>query len=158
MHHGSQLKRFLLFALIPLAIFAAVLIYPFIQGLYLTFTNWDGFAHTKYVGFANYAKSLKDPEFWSTLRFTLKYVLVSLVAINAVAFGLALLVTAKLKSSNLFRTFFFVPNLIGGVVLGVIWQFIFNTAPSLSQARWDGHSSNPLGLEIPIQLSGHLSL
>lgn len=128
MHHGSQLKKFALFALLPLAIFAVVLVYPFIQGMYLTFTNWDGFAHDKYVGFANYTKSLKDPEFWVTLRFTVKYVLVSLVAINAVAFGLALLVTAKLKSSNLFRTFFFVPNLIGGVVLGVIWQFIFNTA------------------------------
>jgi raffinose/stachyose/melibiose transport system permease protein len=128
MHHGSQFKKFLLFGLVPLSIFGVVLIYPFAQGLYLTFTDWDGFAQTKMVGFANYAKSLRDPEFWVTLRFTLKYVLVSLVAINAVAFGLALLVTAKLKSSNIFRTFFFVPNLIGGVVLGVIWQFIFNTA------------------------------
>ena len=128
MHHGSQLKKFFIFALIPLSIFAAVLIYPFLQGLYLTFTNWDGFSHDKYVGFANYAKSLQDAEFWTTLRFTVKYVLVSLVAINVVAFGLALLVTAKLKSSTVFRTFFFVPNLIGGVVLGVIWQFIFNTA------------------------------
>ncbi len=170
MHHGSQLKRFLLFALIPLAIFAAVLIYPFIQGLYLTFTNWDGFAHTKYVGFANYAKSLKDPEFWSTLRFTLKYVLVSLVAINAVAFGLALLVTAKLKSSNLFRTFFFVPNLIGGVVLGVIWQFIFNTALvsiagkmgwSLFESSWLGDTNTAFWALIIVtvwQSSGYMMI
>ena len=91
-------------------------------------TDWDGFGYEKFIGVGNYAKSFQDPEFWVTLTFTLKFVLVSLVAVNAVAFGLALLVTAKLKSKNIFRTFFFVPNLIGGVVLGVIWQFIFNTA------------------------------
>jgi raffinose/stachyose/melibiose transport system permease protein len=147
MHHGSQLKRFIFFGLIPLSIFAVVLIYPFGQGLYLTFTNWDGFHHDKYVGFANYVKSLQDDNFWATLRFTIKYVVVSIVAINAVAFGLALLVTAKLKSSNIFRTFFFVPNLIGGVVLGVIWQFIFNTAlVSISQKMgWSLFESSWLG-------------
>jgi raffinose/stachyose/melibiose transport system permease protein len=147
MHHGSQLKKFLLFALIPLSIFAAVLIYPFLQGMYLTFTNWDGFSHDKYVGFSNYTESLKDPEFWITLRFTFKYVIVSVITINAVAFGLALLVTSKLKSSNIFRTFLFVPNLIGGVILGVIWQFIFNTAlVSLSSKMgWSLFSSSWLG-------------
>lgn len=147
MHHGSQLKRFALFALLPLSIFLVVLAYPFIQGLYLTFTDWDGFKHENYVGFANYSESLADPEFWTTLRFTLKYVAVSLVAINAVAFGLALLVTAKLKSSNIFRTFFFVPNLIGGVVLGVIWQFIFNTAlvSISSKMGWSLFDSSWLG-------------
>ena len=147
MHHGSQLKKFLLFALIPLSIFAVVLVYPFAQGMYLTFTNWDGFSHDKFVGFSNYTKSLKDPEFWITLRFTFKYVIVSVITINAVAFGLALLVTAKLKSSNIFRTFLFIPNLIGGVILGVIWQFIFNTAlVSLSRKmEWSLFSSSWLG-------------
>ncbi len=147
MHHGNQLKRFALFALLPLSIFLVVLAYPFIQGLYLTFTDWDGFKHENYVGFTNYSESLADPEFWTTLRFTLKYVAVSLVAINAVAFGLALLVTAKLKSSNIFRTFFFVPNLIGGVVLGVIWQFIFNTAlvSISSKMGWSLFESSWLG-------------
>lgn len=111
-----------------MAIFFIVLIVPFGQGLYLTFTDWDGFEYSKIIGIGNYTKALQDPTFWSTLRFTGLYVIVSLVVINAVAFGLALLVTAKLRSSNIFRTFFFVPNLIGGVVLGVIWQFIFNTA------------------------------
>jgi raffinose/stachyose/melibiose transport system permease protein len=111
-----------------MSIFFIVLAVPFGQGLFLTFTDWDGFSYEKFIGVGNYAKSLQDPEFWTTLTFTLKFVLVSLVAVNVVAFGLALLVTAKLKSKNIFRTFFFVPNLIGGVVLGVIWQFIFNTA------------------------------
>lgn len=128
MSKGRKLARFGIFGAIPLSIFLAVLVYPFAQGLYLTFTNWDGFEYTKFVGFDNYVKSFKDPSFWSTLRFTTLFVLVSLILVNAVAFGLALLVTSKLRSKNILRTFFFIPNLIGGVVLGVIWQFIFNSA------------------------------
>jgi raffinose/stachyose/melibiose transport system permease protein len=124
----KSLSKFGIFAALPLSIFFIVLAVPFGQGLFLTFTDWDGFGYEKFIGVGNYAKSFQDPEFWATLTFTLKFVVVSLVAVNAVAFGLALLVTAKLKSKNIFRTFFFVPNLIGGVVLGVIWQFIFNTA------------------------------
>ena len=124
----KSIKKFGIFAALPLSIFFIVLAVPFGQGLFLTFTDWDGFSYDKFIGVGNYAKSFQDPDFWTTLRFTLKFVLVSLVAVNAVAFGLALLVTAKLRSKNIFRTFFFVPNLIGGVVLGVIWQFIFNTA------------------------------
>jgi raffinose/stachyose/melibiose transport system permease protein len=121
-------KKFAMFAAFPLIVFLLVLALPFGQGLYLTFTNWDGFEYTEFVGTSNYAKSFGDSTFWTTLAFTAKFVLVSLILVNVVAFGLALLVTAKLRSSNIFRTFFFVPNLIGGVVLGVIWQFIFNTA------------------------------
>lgn len=121
-------KRFIKFAAIPLSIFVFVLIIPFINGFYYTFTDWDGFESTKLVGFSNYTKSFQDPTFWSTLRFTALFVVVSLVAVNAVAFGLALIVTSKLRSRNVLRTFFFVPNLIGGVILGVIWQFIFNSA------------------------------
>lgn len=128
MHTKNGLKRFGMFAAIPLAVFSVVLIYPFAQGLFLTFTNWDGFEYDQFTGVSNYTKSFKDPAFWTTLAFTAKFVIVSLILVNAVAFGIALLVTAKLRSSNIFRTFFFVPNLIGGVVLGVIWQFIFNTA------------------------------
>ncbi len=123
-----QVKKFLIFGAIPLSIFLSVLVYPFAQGLFLTFTDWNGFKYTKLAGFSNYIESLKDVHFWTTLGFTLKFVIVSVILVNAVAFGLALLVTAKLKSSNVFRTFFFIPNLIGGVILGVIWQFIFNTA------------------------------
>ena len=121
-------KKFFKFALAPLAIFTVVLVVPFVNGVYYTFTNWDGFESTKLVGFKNYSKSFQDPTFWSTLKFTGLFVVVSLIAVNVVAFGLALIVTSKLRSRNILRTFFFVPNLIGGVVLGVIWQFIFNSA------------------------------
>jgi len=121
-------KKFLKFATIPLSIFTVVLVVPFLYGFYYTFTDWDGFEATKFVGISNYTKSFQDPTFWSTLRFTSLFVVVSLIAVNIVAFGLALIVTSKLRSRNILRTFFFVPNLIGGVILGVIWQFIFNSA------------------------------
>lgn len=116
------------FAAVPLAIFIVVLVVPFVNGFYYTFTDWDGFKTTKLVGFKNYSDSFADPRFWSTLKFTGLFVVVSLILVNVVAFGLALIVTSKLKSKNFLRTFFFVPNLIGGVILGVIWQFIFNSA------------------------------
>ena len=130
-------KKFLEFAFLPLAIFTVVLIVPFVNGVYYTFTDWDGFEVTKLVGFKNYVKSFQDPMFWSTLRFTALFVVVSLVIVNAVAFGLALIVTSKLRSRNVLRTFFFVPNLIGGVVLGVIWQFIFNSALTSLARKYD---------------------
>ena len=121
-------NKFLKFAAAPLSIFTIVLVVPFVNGFYYTFTDWDGFEATKFVGISNYTKSFQDPTFWSTLRFTSLFVVVSLIAVNVVAFGLALIVTSKLRSKNILRTFFFVPNLIGGVILGVIWQFIFNSA------------------------------
>jgi raffinose/stachyose/melibiose transport system permease protein len=128
MPFGKHYKRFFTFAIIPLFVFFVVLLVPFGQGFFLTFTDWNGFEFTSFTGFDNYVKSFADESFWATLVFTALFVVVSLVLVNVVAFSLALLVTAKLRSSNIFRTFFFVPNLIGGVVLGVIWQFIFNSA------------------------------
>ena len=116
------------FAALPLAIFTVVLVVPFVNGFYYTFTDWDGFKVDNFVGFSNYAESFADPKFWATLRFTGLFVVVSLILVNVVAFGLALIVTSNLRSRNLLRTLFFVPNLVGGVVLGVIWQFIFNSA------------------------------
>jgi raffinose/stachyose/melibiose transport system permease protein len=116
------------FAALPLAIFTVVLVVPFVNGFYYTFTDWDGFKVDKFVGFSNYSESFADPKFWSTLKFTGLFVVVSLILVNVVAFGLALIVTSNLRSRNFLRTLFFVPNLVGGVVLGVIWQFIFNSA------------------------------
>lgn len=124
----KNLKKFVLFGAIPLLTFFVVLVVPFAQGVFYTFTDWDGYEFKDFVGLDNYVKSFQDEAFWGTLQFTGAFVIVSLVIINVVAFGLALIVTAKLRSANIFRTFFFVPNLIGGVVLGVIWQFVFNSA------------------------------
>jgi raffinose/stachyose/melibiose transport system permease protein len=136
MRATKNLKKFIIFGALPLSIFSLVLIYPFVQGFFLTFTDWDGFEYANFVGFDNYAKSFQDETFWATLSFTSLFVVVSLVAVNVVAFSLALLVTAKLRSSNIFRTFFFVPNLIGGVILGVIWQFVFNSALTALATRF----------------------
>lgn len=125
---GKSLSRFGIFAAIPLAIFTLVLLVPFFRGIFLTFTNWDGFDFDSFVGFDNYALALQSETFWSAMTMTFGYVLASLILVNLVGFGLALLVTVPLRSANLFRTFFFVPNLIGGVILGLIWQFIFGEA------------------------------
>lgn len=125
---GANLSRFGIFALVPLGIFAIVLIVPFVRGIFLTFTNWNGFGFDSFVGFQNYAVSLQDQKFWSAMILTFGYVLASLILVNLVGFGLALLVTVPLRSANVFRTFFFVPNLIGGVILGLLWQFIFANA------------------------------
>lgn len=124
-----------MFAFIPLAIFVLVLVIPFVRGLYFSFTNWDGFTSDTFVGFDNYIASFRDEAFWGSLVLTLLYVAASLVLVNLVAFGLALLVTIPLRGVNVLRTGFFVPNLIGGVILGLIWQFIFGQAlPVLAQA------------------------
>ena len=128
MRKARSLKKFMKFAALPLAIFTVVLVIPFVNGFYYTFTDWDGFKVDKFVGLSNYSESFADPKFWSTLKFTGLFVVVSLILVNVVAFGLALIVTSNLRSRNFLRTLFFVPNLVGGVVLGVIWQFIFNSA------------------------------
>lgn len=130
----QELKRFGIFALIPLVIFTFVLVVPFFRGIFFTFTDWNGFESTKLVGFDNYVKSFGDESFWAALGITLAYVLASLILVNVIGFGLALLVTIPLKGVNILRTFFFVPNLIGGVILGLIWQFIFGQAlPTMSE-------------------------
>lgn len=130
----QELKKFAIFATLPLIIFTFVLVIPFFRGVYFTFTNWDGFDATQFVGFDNYIASFKDETFWSALGITFAYVLASLVLVNLVGFLLALLVTMPLKGVNFLRTMFFVPNLIGGVILGMIWQFLFGQAlPTISE-------------------------
>ncbi|HLP23713.1 MAG TPA: sugar ABC transporter permease [Microbacteriaceae bacterium] len=131
----QDFKRFLIFALVPLAIFTLVLVVPFTRGVFFSFTDWDGFGFTKFVGFENYILSFQDDTFWASLTLTLAYVLASVILVNGFAFGLALLVTIPLKGVNVLRTTFFVPNLVGGVILGLIWQFIFGQMlPSLAKA------------------------
>lgn len=124
---GEKLKNFLIFALPGCLIFCAVVIVPFIYGFYLTLTDWNGVSKTKnIVGLSNYLSVFKDVEFWMSMQLTLKYVLFSVVLVNAIAFILAYALTNGLKGQNFFRTGFFTPNLIGGVVLGFIWQFVFS--------------------------------
>lgn len=122
-------RQFLTFAGPALILFCMVIIIPFIYGLYLTFTSWDGVSADKpFVGFANYVSAFKDAYFWSSIIRTLIYSAIAVVLVNVVAFFLAYLVTSGVKGQNFFRAGFFIPNLIGGIVLGYVWKFVFNRA------------------------------
>lgn len=107
--------------------FLAVIIIPFIYGVYMTLFKWDGISSTTpFVGGGNYLAVFKDSKFWASIGITAKYVLVVVILINVVAFISAYLVTSGIRAQSFFRTTFFAPNLIGGLVLGFIWQFLFN--------------------------------
>jgi len=131
----QEAQRFAIFAAVPLAIFTLVLVIPFLRGVGFTFTDWDGFDVTEFVGFDNYLAVFQDQPFWASLGLTLAYVAASLVLVNVIGFVLALLVTIPLRGVGALRTSFFIPNLIGGVILGLIWQFLFGQAlPVLAEA------------------------
>jgi len=120
-------KYFAVFALPTLIAFAIAFLIPFLMGIYLSFTEFTTVTNTTWVGFGNYRKAfLGSPDFMNALWFTLKFTLVSVISINLIAFTLAMLLTRAVKGTNLFRTVFFMPNLIGGIVLGYIWQIIIN--------------------------------
>jgi raffinose/stachyose/melibiose transport system permease protein len=127
----DRLKTFATFSFIPLFAFATVLLIPFLLGLLLTFTDWNGVSAISsldyhWIGLENYTAVFHDKDFWAALVLTFKYVILVVIFTNVVAFSIALLVTSKLKARNFFRSVFFVPNLIGGVILGFIWVFIFS--------------------------------
>lgn len=131
----QEVQRFAVFALLPLSIFILVLVVPFGRGVYFTFTDWNGFDITRFVGLDNYIAAFQNDDFWQSMLLTLGYVAASIILVNAVAFGLALLVTIPLRGVNILRTAFFLPNLIGGVILGLIWQFLFGQAlPVIAEA------------------------
>ena len=124
-----KVGQFTMFAGIATVLFIGVVVLPFIYGLYLTFTSWDGVSLEKpFVGAANYLAAFKDTDFWVALGRTAIYSVFAVVLINVVAFLLAYMVTSGLKGQNFFRAGFFVPNLIGGIVLGYVWQFVFSRA------------------------------
>lgn len=116
-----------MFALPGMFCFFAVVMVPFLYGVYLTMTDWNGVASTKnFIGIENFLGVLRDGQFWSSLLLTFKYVILVVLLVNIVAFFLAYLLTRGIKGQNFFRAGFFTPNLIGGIVLGYIWQFVFS--------------------------------
>ncbi len=120
-------KYFPVFAVPTLAAFAISFLIPFIVGVYLSFTEFKVVSERKWVGIENYIKIFsQDETFLNSLWLTVKFTFVSVVTINIIAFSLALLLTKGLKGTNFFRTVFFMPNLIGGIVLGHIWSLIIN--------------------------------
>lgn len=124
-----KIKQYLMFGGVGTALFLCVVIVPFVYGLYLTLTSWDGVSLTKpFVGLANFAAAFQDKDYWAAMGRTVIYSVFAVVLINVVAFALAWLVTSGVKGQNFFRAGFFVPNLIGGIVLGYVWKFVFNRA------------------------------
>ena len=135
---NNKLSRFgdmMFFTLPTIVVFSIAVLIPFAYGLYLTFMNMPTLiSKPVWGGLMNYEAALKDKLFWSSLLLTVKYVIASVILVNVLGFALALLVTSGLKGQNFFRTALFTPNLIGGLVLGYIWQFIFvQTLPAIGQ-------------------------
>ena len=124
-----KIQQYLMFAGPAAVLFFGVVILPFVYGLYLTFTSWDGISKSKpFVGLANYIAAFQDIAYWQALGRTAIYTVIAVIFVNVVAFLLAYLVTSGVKGQNFFRAGFFIPNLIGGIVLGYIWKFVFNRA------------------------------
>ncbi len=123
----NNLKKYYgIFALPTTAAFVIAFLLPFIMGIYLSFTNFTTISDAQFTGFSNYISALTSPEFLNALWFTVKFTAVSVISVNLIAFTLAMLLTKKMRGRNFFRTVFFMPNLIGGIVLGYIWQLIIN--------------------------------
>ena len=121
-------KYFPIFLLPTLVSFVVVFLLPFIMGIYLSFTKFTTVENAIWVGIDNYIKAFtQDENFLNALWFTIKFTIVSVITINVCAFLLALLLTRALKGTAFFRTIFFMPNLIGGIVLGYIWNLLINS-------------------------------
>ena len=101
-------------------------VWPFLQGIYLSFCKFRITSDAQFIGFGNYLKAIQDPTFIHAFWYTALFTIVSVIFINLFAFAVALILTKGIKGSNIFRTVFFMPNLIGGIVLGYIWSMIFD--------------------------------
>ena len=119
-------KWFPVFVLPTLAAFCVGFIWPFAQGIYLSFCQFITVDNAKWIGISNYVKALTDATFKDSFFFTVSFAIVSTLLINGIAFLIALALTKEMKGTNAFRTVFFMPNLIGGIVLGYIWQILLN--------------------------------
>lgn len=106
--------------------FGITVLLPFAFGVYYSMTDWNGVKYGVFVGLANYLKMLSAPDYLYSLAVTFLFTIFNMLLVNVVGFGLALLSTSKVRGRNFYRASFFLPNLIGGIVLGYVWQFIFN--------------------------------
>ena len=124
----KTLKKYFPVFLLPTVIaFCIAFIIPFVTGLYLSFCDFTTVSNAKFVGFANYIKAFSSSQrFGQAFGFTTLFTIISIITVNIIAFTLAYLLTRKIKGTNFFRTVFFMPNLIGGIVLGYTWQSMIN--------------------------------
>ena len=123
----KAIKRYFpVFVLPTLLAFTLGFIAPFLVGVYLSFCKFTTITDAVFVGFSNYTKIFTDPTFNHALWYTALFTIVTVLLINVLAFAVALLLTQKIHGTNVFRTVFFMPNLIGGIILGYIWQLLLN--------------------------------
>ena len=123
----KAIKRYMpIFVLPTLAAFTVGFIAPFLVGIWLSFCKFTTITDARLVGFVNYAKVFSDPTFIHSLWFTTLFTIVTVVLINFLAFAVAMALTMKIRGNYVFRTIFFMPNLIGGIVLGYIWSLLLN--------------------------------
>ncbi|HIT90580.1 MAG TPA: sugar ABC transporter permease [Candidatus Merdenecus merdavium] len=106
--------------------FAVTVLIPFALGIFYSMTDWNGIKFEKFVGLGNYISMFQSKDYMYSLVVTFLFTVINMVTVNLMAFGLALLCTSKVKGRNFYRAAYFIPNLIGGIVLGYVWQFIFN--------------------------------
>ncbi len=123
-YHRSIINFIFVFPL--LFTFGVTVIIPLCLGVFYSFSDWNGIRMTQMVGFSNYISMFKDPAFLWSVLITILFVVLNMILVNVVAFCLALLCTQKIKGVSFFRAAYFLPNLIGGIVLGYVWQFVFN--------------------------------
>jgi ABC-type sugar transport system permease subunit len=115
------------FVLPALLLYLVFMVYPFFQSIYLSFTSWNGVAAVKeWIGLDNYRELIQDPMLWLTLRHNLIWVIIGTVAPIAIGMGLALLLWRRPKGFTLFRTMFFMPQVLSTVVIGIVWNWIYN--------------------------------
>ena len=119
-------RYFSIFLLPTLIAFVIGFVAPFVLGLYLSFCKFTTVTDSRFVGISNYRQIFSDGTFIHSLWYTALFTVVAVVSINVIAFTIAMLLTKGIRGTNIFRTVFFMPNLIGGIVLGYIWQLIFN--------------------------------
>lgn len=122
--HSKIINMVFLFPMI--FTFFITVLFPFALGIIYSFTDWNGVEIKNIVGFKNYITMFRQMDFVYSFVITLLFTIINMIMVNIVGFGLALLCTSKIKGKNIFRSAFFIPNLIGGIVLGYVWQFIFN--------------------------------
>ena len=171
MKSSNNKKDFCIFALPGLFCFIAVVMVPFLYGVYLTLTDWNGVSKEKnFIGLVNFTGVMKETQFWSSLALTFKYVIAVVILVNVLAFAIAYLLTRGIKGQNFFRAGFFTPNLIGGIVLGYIWQFVFSrvfvnigesTGWSFFEASWLSDPDKAFLALVVVsvwQLSGYMIL
>lgn len=136
-------KYFPIFVLPTMIAFAIGFLAPFILGIYLSFCDFTTVTDAKFIGIDNYLKILGDTEFIHSLWYTALFTIVTVILINVLAFAVALLLTKGIRGTNVFRTVFFMPNLIGGIVLGYVWQLLLNGVlahfeRTLTYSEWFG--------------------